>query len=490
MLNVWSPVVLVHRLPMEETTPCSPMADLLPYTIDQISQVQAKPVACALASADLIGIACLAWMLDPPSMSYADRLASAGRIGAAMALWLLVGYSIGLYRAAALRRLAVPVWAAMLAECLACWPLLLTAAVRAGSSPTAWRVPGLCASAMALWIVITRLLWAGALRALLRRGFCLDRVLVLAGSLSAARVTAAELEQSAGGSLRAVVSLPMPGCAGGVTLPWIAHTIRTTGIGKVFVAEGADGRAATNAVAFELAGICNDVIVLPRAGASYRIAAPAPEALRWAKPSSGPSGPQAALKRLCDVVIALLALLLGGPAMLLIALAIKADSTGPVLFHQERWGIRNSIFRIRKFRTMYHHLEDRECAVQTAKHDSRVTCVGRFLRKTSFDELPQLLNVLTGEMSIVGPRPHAIGMKVAGSAPQALTDDYDARHSVKPGITGWAQVNGCRGELNTKRALWRRIALDSYYIRNWSLRLDAVIILRTAATMVMDRHAY
>jgi lipopolysaccharide/colanic/teichoic acid biosynthesis glycosyltransferase len=148
------------------------------------------------------------------------------------------------------------------------------------------------------------------------------------------------------------------------------------------------------------------------------------------------------------------------------------------------------VFDIWKFRTMHHHMADAKAGRQTSRDDRRVTRVGRFLRRTSLDELPQLMNVLRGHMSIVGPRPHALGMTVAGKDMTDLAEGYNARHMMKPGITGWAQVNGCRGEIDSERKLRRRLALDCHYIENWSLRADARIILRTAALIAFDRHAY
>ncbi len=488
--DVWSLEVLVHRLPLDDATQGSPVAELSSYAIDTVGRVSAESAAGALALADLAGLALLARASGASAAWTPASFGSLTQIGAGMVLWLLVARTLGLYRSSAIGRLGEQLHGVLLAAFLACWMVMLTAGLGASVQDVVWLRLGVGAGAMAMWIIATRLAWSGVLRMLLRRGFCLERGLVLAGNLAAARIMAADLERRAGGRLRVVASAPMPGCAGGVTLSWITHAVRANRIGKVFVAERAGAPAATNAVAFELVGHCADVTVLPLTGAPYRMAALEPDMLPLADRPGAFSAIQAAIKRICDIVVAALCLLMGSPVTLIIALAIKADSKGPVLFHQTRWGINNSTFRIRKFRTMYAHLEDPDCAKQTGRDDNRVTRVGRFLRKTSLDELPQLLNVLTGEMSMVGPRPHAVGMKVAGCPPEALVDDYDMRHAVKPGITGWAQVNGCRGELDSKRALWRRMALDSYYIRNRSLRLDAVIMLRTARLMLMDRHAY
>jgi len=148
------------------------------------------------------------------------------------------------------------------------------------------------------------------------------------------------------------------------------------------------------------------------------------------------------------------------------------------------------MFRVWKFRTMYHDGAGGGPLLQTRRNDKRVTRVGRLLRRTSLDELPQLFNVIRGEMSIVGPRPHAQTMTTAGQPLHALLQSYSSRHRIKPGITGWAQVNGCRGEVHTEAKLRERVALDCHYIENWSVALDAWIILRTVGLVLFDRGAY
>ena len=187
-----------------------------------------------------------------------------------------------------------------------------------------------------------------------------------------------------------------------------------------------------------------------------------------------------ALKHCEDVVLSSLMLLLLAPLMLAIAVAIKLDSPGPVLFSQRRYGMGNALIHVRKFRTMHAHMTDVDCAQQTVREDPRLTRVGAFLRRYSLDELPQLLNVLAGNMSIVGPRPHALETKAEGQLFEDAVSTYMARHRVKPGITGWAQVNGWRGETDTLEKIVRRVEHDLYYIGNWSLALDIMIILRTA----------
>jgi exopolysaccharide biosynthesis polyprenyl glycosylphosphotransferase len=186
------------------------------------------------------------------------------------------------------------------------------------------------------------------------------------------------------------------------------------------------------------------------------------------------------LKRVFDFTLALLGILILSPIWIPVALGVKLSSRGPILFHQKRVGRDGRIFHMRKFRTMR---VGTESVAFTAKNDPRVTAFGSFLRKTSLDELPQLLNVVTGRMSLVGPRPEVPGLveKFEKEIPR-----YFERHQVKSGITGWAQVNGLRG--NT--SLSERVKYDIYYIENWSLLLDIKIILRTALDILEHEHAY
>ena len=192
------------------------------------------------------------------------------------------------------------------------------------------------------------------------------------------------------------------------------------------------------------------------------------------------------LKRLSDVVLSGLILTLIAPIMLGVALAVKFSSPGPILFKQRRYGLDGKEILVYKFRSMT-VTEDGAKVVQATKNDQRITKVGAFIRRTSLDELPQFINVLEGKMSIVGPRPHAVAHN---EQYRKLIKGYMVRHKVKPGITGWAQVNGYRGETETLDKMEKRIECDLDYLRNWSLRLDISIIIRTALLVVKDRNAY
>jgi putative colanic acid biosynthesis UDP-glucose lipid carrier transferase len=189
-------------------------------------------------------------------------------------------------------------------------------------------------------------------------------------------------------------------------------------------------------------------------------------------------------KRVFDVIFASVALILLSPVMVLVALAIKLDSRGPVFFRQRRYGRNNRVFRIFKFRTMT-VTEDGDRVIQAERNDTRVTRVGRILRSTSLDEIPQIINVLFGQMSIVGPRPHALAHEETF---EEKFDLFSRRRRVLPGITGWAQVNGYRGETRTPEDVEKRMNYDLHYIDNWSIWFDMEIIVRTLLTVT--RGAY
>jgi len=206
--------------------------------------------------------------------------------------------------------------------------------------------------------------------------------------------------------------------------------------------------------------------------------------LTWNRP--GRSG-----KRFEDVVLALLFLICGSWVFLAIAIAVKLDSPGPVLFKQKRYGFNNELIEVYKFRSMRVDQLDPTAAKLVTRDDPRVTRVGRLIRKTSIDELPQLVNVVfKGDLSLVGPRPHAIHAKAADRQYDEVVDGYFARHRVKPGITGWAQVNGWRGETDTQEKIQQRVEHDLYYIENWSIMLDLYILAITPISLLKSHNAF
>ncbi|MCP8895625.1 undecaprenyl-phosphate glucose phosphotransferase [Shinella daejeonensis] len=195
-------------------------------------------------------------------------------------------------------------------------------------------------------------------------------------------------------------------------------------------------------------------------------------------------------KRIFDVAFSVIALLLLWPVFIGAALAVKLSSPGPVLFKQKRHGFNNEIIEVYKFRSMYTHLSDPSARAAVTKGDPRVTPVGRFLRKSSIDELPQIFNVLKGELSLVGPRPHAIQAQSHNRKYVDVVESYFARHRVKPGVTGWAQINGWRGEIDHDDKIRYRTEFDLYYIENWSLWMDLKILFVTPLRLLNTENAY
>jgi Undecaprenyl-phosphate glucose phosphotransferase len=197
------------------------------------------------------------------------------------------------------------------------------------------------------------------------------------------------------------------------------------------------------------------------------------------------------IKWLFDRVVGSVLLVLASPIMLLAALAIKIESRGPVLFKQKRYGFNNELIEVYKFRSMYADQCDPTASKLVQKSDPRVTRVGAVLRKTSIDELPQLFNVVfKGNLSLVGPRPHAVHAKAENRRYDEAVDGYFARHRVRPGITGWAQINGWRGETDTQEKIQRRVEHDLYYIENWSVLFDLYILAKTPLALAKTEHAY
>jgi Undecaprenyl-phosphate glucose phosphotransferase len=191
-------------------------------------------------------------------------------------------------------------------------------------------------------------------------------------------------------------------------------------------------------------------------------------------------------KRVFDLIVAAGALIAATPFLILVALLIKLDSPGPIFFVQRRYGFNQQPFRIIKFRTM-RTLDDGPVIRQARQNDPRLTRIGRWLRRWNIDEVPQLFNVLTGDMSLVGPRPHALSHD---REYEQRISRYARRHNVRPGITGWAQIHGYRGETDTEEKMRKRVEYDLYYIDNWSLWLDFKIIVRTVLSRSAYRNAY
>ena len=202
------------------------------------------------------------------------------------------------------------------------------------------------------------------------------------------------------------------------------------------------------------------------------------------RPLAGWGGAQ---KAVFDYGLGILLTIILLPLLIVIVFAIRLDSKGPALFRQQRYGFVNRVFKIYKFRTMRHLDAQESKIVQATRDDARVTRIGRVLRRLSLDELPQIFNVLNGTMSLVGPRPHAVQHNEEYAK---MIRGYFARHRVKPGMTGWAQVNGFRGETDTLEKMQARVQYDIYYVENWSLLFDLKILAMTAVICLTGRNAY
>lgn len=262
---------------------------------------------------------------------------------------------------------------------------------------------------------------------------------------------------------------------------------------QVLIAVPRLSQVRLDAIANELSSASIDVAFLPRETLEfrkrYRLAfiGDLPVFKVWQQPVRDFDGVAKAVQ---DRILAFLGLILLSPLLLLVALAIKLETPGPVFFRQRRFGFNNSVIEVLKFRSMHLEKSDVSGAERTIRDDPRVTRVGRFIRRFSIDELPQLWNVLRGEMSLVGPRPHATAMRVGERYYFDAVGEYRARHRVKPGITGLAQVRGFRGEIATIEQAKRRVDYDIYYIEHWSPLLDARIIVETVFQLIWKRDVY
>lgn len=262
---------------------------------------------------------------------------------------------------------------------------------------------------------------------------------------------------------------------------------------QVILAVPRISQARLDIIAEALSAASIDLCVLPREtlefSTSYRVSflGSLPVFAIWQQPIRDIDG---IMKELLDYSLAAIAVVLLSPLLLLTALAIRLESKGPILFRQKRFGFNNNEISVLKFRSMYVDRQDVSGAQRTAKNDPRVTRVGRIIRRTSIDELPQLFNVLMGDMSLVGPRPHATMMRVGDKYYFDAVKGYAARHRVKPGITGFAQVRGLRGEIDTPERARKRVEYDIYYIENWSPLLDIRIMIETVVKIAWDKHAY
>jgi len=285
-----------------------------------------------------------------------------------------------------------------------------------------------------------------------------------------------------------VEGLPMLG-----DLPTLCELARRGEIDQVLISGGHFTPSRLEQIVEGLSEVCVDVSLIPaqaiELAPNYRVnlLGTVPVLTLWQRPFRDMSQ---VVKRAEDLVFSMIALVLLSPVLLVAAVLVRLSSPGPILFVQPRLGFNNETINVFKFRTMYTDMTDVGARKTTTKDDPRVTPVGRFLRRFSVDELPQLFNVLQGSMSLVGPRPHGTEMMVGDRFYHEAVRGYAGRHRVKPGITGYAQVKGLRGEVRTIERAKRRVELDKHYVDHWSFWLDMWILFATARAVLFDRDAY
>ena len=285
-----------------------------------------------------------------------------------------------------------------------------------------------------------------------------------------------------------VEGLPMLG-----DLPTLCELARRGEIDQVLISGGHFTPKRLEQIVEGLSEVCVDVSLIPsqaiELAPNYRVnlLGTVPVLTLWQRPFRDMNQ---VVKRAEDIVLSLFALIILSPLLLIAAVVVRLSSPGPILFIQPRLGFNNEAINVFKFRTMYTDMADVGARKTTTKDDPRVTPVGRFLRRFSIDELPQLLNVLQGSMSLVGPRPHGTEMMVGDRFYHEAVRGYAGRHRVKPGITGYAQVKGLRGEVRTIERAKRRVELDKHYVDHWSFWLDMWILFATVRAVLFDRDAY
>jgi polysaccharide biosynthesis protein PslA len=351
---------------------------------------------------------------------------------------------------------------------------------------------------VALYLVVSRLLWSLTMAALVRHGVVHVRAAIL-GSGAAAVAAALWAQGHAGRGIQLVGAIDdggprFPSPAGLTVLGALADVVRIAQQHDIelLVVAPSDGAPAPGLeelrrLPLRLYLLGPELTLFP--SSKFRLAVAGGRAVVEFDRMKL-QGANALAKHGFDILVSALLLVWLAPVLLLIALAIRLDSRGPVLFRQPRRGFRNRIFRIIKFRTMHEAEADLGSTRQTGRGDARLTRVGAFLRRHSLDELPQLLNVLCGDMSLVGPRPHALLTDAEGIPLEQASRAYLARTFVRPGITGLAQVKGWRGELDSLAKLHARVEYDIAYIEDWSFWMDMRILLQTMPCLIHDRRAW
>lgn len=380
------------------------------------------------------------------------------------------------------------------------------AAIAAGVALTLrWALPGERTTITALMggflgcaatLMVAHAVWYGRVRSWRRQGLLTPNVVVVGATMDAEHLIAATIERRDINILgifddrhdrspRSLLGVPLLG----TTEHMLRHRVMPC-VDVVVVTIDPAGTARARQAMAQLSGLPNRLtLMFDGAGVTHRAAAIEQLADSPLAPLDAASDAdrRTHAKRIQDLTVGLVALLAAAPLLAAIALAIRIDSPGPIFFRQRRHGFNNEEIVVWKFRTMHHEAADARAERQVTAKDDRVTRIGRILRSTSLDEVPQLFNVIAGEMSLVGPRPHAIGMKTGEVESDGLVADYAHRHRIKPGMTGWAAVHGSRGPMHAPEDVIQRVALDVEYIERQSFWLDLRIMLRSIPVMIGDR---
>jgi Undecaprenyl-phosphate glucose phosphotransferase len=425
----------------------------------------------------VVGLAMLLGQADSGDLLVTLMLLATG------GLQILALHAAGAYRLA--RRAPARRYAAIVAALVTA---TLTGLIAAEITDHPVALPAVLAQAAAL--LALNLLWAG-LTAYWRSQGQLTPNLMILGATPGARKLIERLTQSREAAVLGIFEDRLdraPKSIGGVQVlgdseALIAHRL-TPYVDRIVVTVPRAAQARVSALVQRLAVLPNEIVLLldDDDSALDRIADLPLEHMAGHRSSTL----RVAAKRAQDLVVGSIALVLLSPVMLLTALAVKLDSPGPIFFRQRRHGFHNEEILVWKFRSMRREVADASAARQVAVGDNRVTRVGRIIRRTSLDELPQLFNVLKGEMSLVGPRPHAIGMKTGDVESAALVAYYAHRHRMKPGMTGWAAIHGSRGPVDTPELVRERVRLDVQYIERQSFRLDLYIMAMTVPCLLGD----
>jgi len=462
------------------------------------SRLRGERVASLFRAADIAGLAALTWGMCDLANPMGVWMSPVGAVAPFFAGALLLIYGLGATGAYSFRA-REGVVQHLLAVTGA---FALTGAALAGILWVA-HAPDFLVEALSLWFCLGLVLsyalhigWWITVRSLRQSGRLTPNIVIVGATKNAERIIKSALERRdvavlgvfddrLGRAPEQIAGVPVLG----VTSDLVGHRMMPF-VDRVVITVTSTAQARIRTIAAQLRALPNEVTLLMDIGdgdgseAAISRMADMPLA-RLAGKSQDPD--RAAAKRLQDLAFGLVGLIVAAPIMALVALAIRLDSPGPIFFRQRRQGFNNEEIVVWKFRSMIHATADERATRQVSYDDERITRVGRFIRRTSLDELPQIWNVLKGEMSLVGPRPHSPTMKTGAVESSRLVAEYAHRHRMKPGLTGWAAIKGSRGPVDTPESVRRRVALDIEYIERQSFWLDLYIMLMTLPCLVGDR---